>query len=377
MKNIQQIKLGILGGGQLGRMLAQKAFDFNIQLYVLDPDKDCSCKFLGNFLTIGNFRDFDTVYQFGKDKDLITIEIEDVNVDALKQLQKEGVQVFPKPEHIEMIKDKGLQKMFYKEHHLPTANFLWMDEPNWMNLENKIPFVQKLRVGGYDGKGVSVIKNQYDASKLMQGSSLIEELVDIEKEIAIMGARNEAGQIKLFPVVELVFNDEANLLDYLFSPANVSIEIELKAKEIAGKLLQEMQFVGLLAIEFFVTKKGEVLINEIAPRPHNSGHHTIEANYTSQYEQMLRAIFNLPLGNTEAIQAAVMYNVLGEKGYEGVAIAQGIEKLCEMPGAKLHLYGKTITKPFRKMGHITITAKSLQEAVDEMNELKKYFKIIA
>jgi len=372
------LRLGILGGGQLGRMLLQQSADFNVSNAVLDPDPSAPCANLCDEFTVGNFNDFDAVYQFGKRVDLLTIEIEHVNVDALDKLASEGLKIFPQPNIIRMVQDKGAQKTFYKEHNIPTAEFhLVADKKGMEDYPSFLPFVQKLRTGGYDGRGVQVIRNEADMSKGFDAPSVLEKLVDFDKEIAVIVARNEKGEMKSFPVVEMEFNPEANLVEFLFSPANIPAAIEESAKKIAEKVAAELLMIGVLAVEMFVTRSGEVLVNEIAPRPHNSGHHTIEANVTSQYEQHLRAILNLPLGSTQTIMPAVMVNLLGEKGFTGHAKYEGLEKVLAMEGVHVHLYGKKITKPFRKMGHVTCTADTLEEAFNKARVVKENFKVKA
>lgn len=371
-------RIGILGGGQLGRMLIQKAIDFDLNISVLDPTDDCSCRHICNSFTKGDFNNYEDVFNFGKNLDLITIEIENVNTQALKHLQKMGKQVFPDPETIEMIKDKGLQKAFYAENKIPSSAFILCE--NLEEIRNKtefLPFAQKLRTGGYDGKGVSIIKTEKDFDKLLDGASVLEKLVDIDKEIAVIASRNQNNEIKLFPVVELVFNAEANLVDYLFAPANITTKIEQQANEIAKTIIEKLNFVGLLAIEMFVDKQGNVLVNEMAPRPHNSGHHTIEANITSQYEQHLRAILNLPLGNTEIVLACAMVNVLGEKGFSGNTKIEGLDEILKIDGVKPHFYGKKTTKPFRKMGHVTVLDKTIEGAIEKTEVVKNTLKIKA
>ncbi|MEQ8243828.1 ATP-grasp domain-containing protein, partial [Fulvivirga sp.] len=299
-KGIQEQKLGILGGGQLGRMLVQSALDFNIDIKILDPDANAPCKNIVSEFVVGKLTDYDTVYNFGRGCDLISIEIENVNTDALKQLAKEGVKVYPQPEVVELIKDKRIQKQYYKDNNIPTAEFILTDNKETViTHKNFLPAVNKLGKEGYDGRGVQILRSEADLDKAFEAPSLLEKLVDFEKEIAVIVARNESGEVKTFPAVEMVFHPEANMVEYLFSPADISAEIESDAQEIAKTVINRLGMVGLLAVEMFVTKDGKVLVNEIAPRPHNSGHQTIEANFTSQYEQHLRAIFNLPLGNTD------------------------------------------------------------------------------
>lgn len=361
----KQTKLGILGGGQLGKMLIQAAADLNILCKVLDPDASAPCKSLTNEFVHGKLTDFQMVYDFGQDVEVLTIEIENVNTEAMEALQKEGVKVFPKPEIVREIQDKRLQKQFFKKHNIPTADFILID--NQADLKNYIDFlpaVQKLGKEGYDGRGVQKLMNKNDIPKGFDAPSLIEKFVDFEKEISVIVARNENGEVRTFPVVELVFNPVYNLVDYLFAPANISEEAEKEANRIAKLIVEKWDFVGLLAVEMFLTKEGTVLVNEVAPRPHNSGHHTIEANYVSQYEQHLRAILNLPLGSTATILPAAMLNLLGEDGYTGEAKYEGLEEVIALEGCYVHLYGKAMTKPFRKMGHVTVidsTEKGLQE----------------
>ncbi|CAN5493930.1 5-(carboxyamino)imidazole ribonucleotide synthase [soil metagenome] len=371
------LKLGILGGGQLGRMLLQKATDYNISNAVLDPDPAAPCKNISDEFTIGDFKDYDTVYKFGKKVDLLTIEIEHVNVEALEALEKEGVKVFPQPHIIKLVQDKGAQKIFYRTNKIPTAEFHLIENRQQLaEQENFLPYVQKLRMGGYDGRGVQVMKSVGDFEKGFDEPSVLEKYIPFEKEIAVIVARNESGEIKTFPVVEMEFNPEANLVEFLFSPSSVSKEIAATAEGIAKKIAEVSKIVGVLAVEMFVTKDGEVLVNEMAPRPHNSGHHTIEANVTSQYEQHLRAILDLPLGSTAVISPSVMVNLLGEKNNSGAAKYEGLEKALAIEGVYIHLYGKKNTKPFRKMGHVTVLAGSMEEARKKAILVKETIKVI-
>ncbi|MEQ8478987.1 5-(carboxyamino)imidazole ribonucleotide synthase [Fulvivirga sp.] len=367
-KGIQEQKLGILGGGQLGRMLVQSALDFNIDIKILDPDANAPCKNIVSEFIVGKLTDYDTVYNFGKGCDLISIEIENVNTDALKQLAKEGVKVYPQPEVVELIKDKRIQKQYYKDNNIPTAEFILTDNKETViTHKNFLPAVNKLGKEGYDGRGVQILRTEADLDKAFEAPSLLEKLVDFNKEIAVIVARNESGEVKTFPAVEMVFHPEANMVEYLFSPADISADIESDAQEIAKTVINRLGMVGLLAVEMFVTKDGKVLVNEIAPRPHNSGHQTIEANFTSQYEQHLRAIFNLPLGNTDILLPSAMVNLLGEEDFTGIAKYEGLEKVMAEKGVHVHLYGKLTTKPFRKMGHVTIRnndTAALKKAVD-------------
>lgn len=376
-KFYNDLKLGILGGGQLGRMLLQKAADYNISNAVLDPDPNAPCKNICDEFFVGDFNDYKTVYEFGKKVDVLTIEIEHVNVEALEALEKEGVKVFPQSNIIKLVQDKGAQKIFYRTNGIPTAEFHLIENKKQLSdQKNFLPYVQKLRRGGYDGKGVQVMKSASDFEKGFDAPSVLEKFIPFEKEIAVIVARNENGEVKTFPVVEMEFNPDANLVEFLFSPATLSKEIESNAQSIAKKIATDSHIVGLLAVEMFVTTKGEVLVNEIAPRPHNSGHQTIEGNITSQYEQHLRAILNLPLGSTEIISPSVMVNLLGEKDHTGEAKYEGLEKALAMEGVYVHLYGKKNTKPFRKMGHVTIVANTIAEAKRKAVIIKETIKII-
>ncbi len=366
----QNFKLGILGGGQLGRMLIQAGIDLNIQFLVLDPDADAPCKSLAP-LHVGKLTEYNTVLEFGEQCDLITIEIENVNTAALKELVKRGKKVFPQPEIIELIQDKGTQKQFYKEFGIPTSPFVFTQNRSEV-IANKsfLPAVNKLSREGYDGRGVQILHTEHDLHKAFDAPGLLERWIDFDKEIALIVARNEKGEIVSYPAVEMIFHPEANLVEYLFSPAHISDSVAKKAEAIAHKIIDEIKMVGLLAVEMFVTKNGEVLVNEIAPRPHNSGHQTIEGNVTSQYEQHLRAILNLPLGNTAIIQPSAMVNLLGAGGHSGLARYDGLEKVLEIMGVHVHLYGKKLTRPFRKMGHVTI----LDADVDSLKKKAKFVK---
>lgn len=372
------LRLGILGGGQLGRMLIQDAINYNVTIHVLDPDQNAPCKKLCSAFHCGSLADYDTVYEFGKDLDMITIEIEKVNVDALEKLEEEGVQVFPQSRVIRLIQDKGLQKQFFKQNDIPTSPFQFISNRETLGQSGfSFPFIQKLRRDGYDGKGVKKIDGPKDVANAFEEPSIIEELIDFEKEIAVIVARNDRGDVEAFPLVEMEFNPQVNLVEFLISPSTYAKEIQEKAEEIAKKIANDLQIVGLLAVEMFLTKDGQILVNELAPRPHNSGHQTIEGNYTSQFNQHLRAIFNLPLGNTAARNHAVMINVLGEDGYEGLAKYEGVEEILAMDGVYVHLYGKKITKPFRKMGHVCIINDNRDEAIRIAREVQNILKVKA
>ncbi|MFS2188521.1 5-(carboxyamino)imidazole ribonucleotide synthase [Mucilaginibacter sp. Mucisp84] len=372
------LKLGILGGGQLGRMLIQQAINYNVTVKILDPDREAPCRKLCDEFTVGSLGDYETVYNFGKTVDLLTIEIEKVNVDALEQLEKEGVLVYPQSRIIRLIQDKGLQKQFFKENDIPTADFQIISSLQQLQ-QSLIPFpyIQKLRKDGYDGKGVyKVIDESYLAGAFKE-PSLIEQWIDFEKEIAVIVARNENGEISTFPMVEMEFNPKANLVEFLIAPSTLPFAIQQKAEQIAKKIADSLKIVGLLAVEMFLDKQGRILVNELAPRPHNSGHQTIEGNVVSQFEQHLRAIFNQPLGDTACLNNAIMVNVLGEAGYEGPAIYQGIEKILKVPGVYIHLYGKALTKPFRKMGHVTIVDADREKAIEKARFVQKTLKVIS
>ncbi len=373
----QDFKLGILGGGQLGRMLIQSGLDWNINFSVLDPDASAPCSQIADF-THGKLTDFQAVMDFGKSCDLITIEIENVNVAALKELQKMGKKVFPQPEIIELIQDKRKQKEFYKSNGIPTADFVLVEnKAEVIQKKSFLPAVNKLGKEGYDGRGVQILRSEKDLDKAFDAPGLLEKLIDFEKEIAVIVARNESGEVKCFPSVEMVFHPEANLVEYLFSPAEISPVIERQAQHIAEDLISKLNMVGLLAVEMFVTKDQRVLVNEVAPRPHNSGHQTIEANYSSQYQQHLRAILNLELGNTATRLPSAMVNLLGEENFSGLAKYEGLEDVLKTEGVYVHLYGKKLTKPFRKMGHVTIVDEDVESLKKKVNFVKNHFKVKA
>lgn len=373
----QNFTIGILGGGQLGRMLIQSGIDYNLSFKVLDPDPDAPCKNLSDFQA-GKLTDYDTVMQFAKDCEIITIEIENVNTQALKDLAKQGKKVYPQPEVIELIQDKRSQKKFYQENGIPTAEFILTETRE--DIEKHLAFlpaVHKLGREGYDGRGVQIIKTKTDVVKAFDAPGVLEKLVDFEKEISVIAARTAKGEIKTFPAVEMVFHPEHNLVEYLFSPATVSDKVAQEADRIARHIIEALDLVGLLAVEMFVTKNGDVLVNEVAPRPHNSGHQTIEANATSQYEQHLRAIIGLPLGSTEVLIPSAMVNLLGSDGYMGPARYEGFEEVVSIPGVHVHLYGKKNTKPFRKMGHVTIVDHNIDSLKEKANFVKNTLNVIA
>ena len=374
----QQVRLGIVGGGQLGRMLIQSAIDFNIDISVLDPDPHAPCKHLCDQFQVGKLTDFDTLYHFGKTCDMLTIEIENVSVPALKQLAGEGKMVYPQPEVIALIQDKRTQKQFYRDHHIPTADFVLVENRAMLSEHvSFLPAVNKLGKEGYDGRGVQILKDEPDLAKGFDAPGILEKLIDFDREISVIVARNGRGEIATFPPVELSFHPEQNLVEYLFSPAGISSDIEEKALSIARDVITKLDMIGILAVEMFVTKTGDLLVNEIAPRPHNSGHQTIEANVTSQYEQHLRSIFNLPLGDTDMLVPSAMVNLLGEEGHTGPAYYQGMEEVLALEGTHLHLYGKKLTTPFRKMGHVTITDQDTTRLKEKAKFVKDTLKIIA
>ena len=372
----KDFRLGILGGGQLGRMFIQEAINLNVSVHIIDPDPNAPCKDISSSFEVGSLQDYDTVMAFGRDKDVLTIEIEHVNVDALEQLEKEGVKVFPQPSILRMIQDKGDQKHFYESHSIPTAPFkLVASKEEAAEAISEGPFMMKLRKGGYDGKGVTPLRNEKDLEQAFDAPCVLESFVDFETEISVIVARNERGEIKTFPTVEMAFNAEANLVEFLFSPGKLSDEVEDEAQRIATQIAEATGIVGILAVEMFVTKDQKVLVNEMAPRPHNSGHQSIEGNITSQYAQHMRSILNLPLGDTAIVKPSVMVNLLGEKGFTGDAYYEGLDDVLSIPGAYLHLYGKKTTKPFRKMGHATVVDDNLSSAVEKARKVQELLKI--
>jgi len=373
-----QQKIGILGGGQLGRMIIQHAISLNIDIHILDNDPQAPCKNIATSFQHGDINDYNTVLNFGVDKDILSVEIENVNVEALETLQQMGKKVFPQPQVLRTIKDKGLQKQFLVENNFPTAQFFIVD--NLKDIESHtdfFPAVNKLRTGGFDGRGVALLHTTKDINLAFDAPGILEKRIPFTKELAVIVARNENKQIKTFPIVECQFSPKSNLVELLFSPANVSEEIEQRAKKLAKDIIQKLDMVGILAVEFFLTEDNKLIVNELAPRPHNSGHHTIEANYTSQFEQFLRAILNLPLANTQTLMPSVMINLIGEENQYGRANIIGLEHILQQKGVFLHLYGKKETKPNRKMGHITIIHENIEEAKNIAKKLMKTTKIVA
>jgi 5-(carboxyamino)imidazole ribonucleotide synthase len=357
-------------------MLIQAGIDLNLKFNVLDPDINAPCSSLSNF-THGKLTDYETVIHFGSACDLRTSEIENVNTQALKELQSHGKKVYPQPEIIELIQDKRKQKAFYQEHKIPTAQFVLIDNKEQAKLHASIlPVVNKLGKEGYDGRGVQIIRTVDDLDKAFDAPGFLEKLIPFEKEIAVIVSRNTLGEVKTFPAVEMVFHPEQNLVEYLYSPATISKVIAEKADAIAIKIIETLNMVGILAVEMFATGD-EVLVNEIAPRPHNSGHQTIEGNITSQYDQHLRSIMGLPLGNTEIKIPSAMVNLLGEPGFTGPALYEGLTLVLAMEGANVHLYGKALTKPFRKMGHVTVVDHKRSQLMEKAKFVKHTLKVKA
>ncbi|GGE42089.1 5-(carboxyamino)imidazole ribonucleotide synthase [Psychroflexus planctonicus] len=384
MKNYfsSDFKLGILGGGQLGKMLLYETRKYDIATSVVDPNPEAPAKLAANQFQIGDLQDYETVLQFGRKVDVLTFEIESVNLEALQQLEKEGKKVYPSAETLLKIQDKGIQKQFYAEHQLPTANFrLFTSKAELteaiIRKEVDFPFVWKACKGGYDGKGVSVIKKQEDLIPLPETACMREDLIPFKNELAVIVARNVSGEIKTYPVVEMEFHPTANQVEYVLSPARISAEVEQKARKVAMRVSEAFQHVGLLAVELFQTENDEILINEVAPRPHNSGHFSIEASYTNQFEQHLRAILDLPLGETQQKLAAVMVNLVGDADHTGNVHYQNIEEIMQMPGVTPHIYGKRETRPFRKMGHVSIVHQDINEARKIAEQVKKKIKVIS
>lgn len=381
-KNLLDHKIGILGGGQLGKMLAIEAANWHLPIYILDQDQQFPAVPYATFFQAGDFKNFDDVVQFGKKVDILTIEIEQINVDALFYLENEGVKVYPKPSTVKVIQDKGLQKMFYQERDIPTAGFQLFNDGKEIKeaLKSKqitFPFVQKSRKDGYDGKGVVVVSNENEVINLLDCPSIIEERINIKTEISILVARSASGELIHYEPVEQHFNQEANLVSYLICPAELDKGILSKINEIASVIAIDLDLVGLLAIEFFLDENDDIFVNEVAPRPHNSGHHTQNSCETSQFEQHLRAILDLPLGSTRQHSIGAMVNIVGEPGYAGKTKYVGIEECMKIEGAHLHLYGKTETRPFRKMGHINIADKDRKKVLENIEKIKSTLRVIS
>lgn len=375
-------KIGILGGGQLGKMLYQAATPLHIDIHFMDQSRSFPVGQICPYFTEGNFKDFDDVISFGEDKDIISIEIEAINVDALFELEKRGKKVYPQASIIQTIQDKGLQKEFFVDHGFKSSSFITVDSV--ISLREKInqgeityPFVQKLRKDGYDGKGVQLIKNESDLVYAFDAPSVIEDLIEIAHEIAVIVARTNSGQCAVYDPVDMIFDHKANLLDYQLAPAGIADEVKSAAKVLALEISQKLGFVGLLAVEMFLDKNGELWINELAPRAHNSGHHTIEACVTSQYEQQLRCLLGLPLGGTALTSQSLLMNLLGEEGYTGSVSYEGLDRCLALEGVHVHIYGKETTRPYRKMGHVNIVDSNIESAMKKYNFIKENLKVIS
>ena len=383
MKNYfsSQFKLGILGGGQLGKMMLYDTRKYDIQTYVLDPSNEAPCKIACNHFTQGSLMDYDTVVKFGRKVNVLTFEIESVNIDALETLEKEGIQVYPQPSVLRNIQDKGVQKDFYKKYNIPTASYekyafakAVKESPQWLD---NLPFIWKSCTGGYDGKGVSVVRTASDLDTLPEVPCIAEKMIPFKNELAVIVARNVSGEVKTYPVVEMEFHPEANQVEYVICPARIDETVAQKARDIAEKVSNAFGHVGLLAVEMFQTENDEILVNEVAPRPHNSGHYSIEGSFTNQFEQHLRAILDLPLGNTDSKVASVMVNLVGDEGYTGPVKYEKIEHIMGMDGVTPHIYGKKETRPFRKMGHVTIVDHNIEKARTVAEKVKGSIKVIA
>ncbi|MBI2730600.1 MAG: 5-(carboxyamino)imidazole ribonucleotide synthase [Sphingobacteriales bacterium] len=371
-------KTGILGGGQLGRMLLQAAANYPVQTFVLENDPDCPAAHLCHQFVKGDIRNFEDVYNFGKGLDAITIEIESVNIEALEKLESEGVKIFPNPTVIKTINNKVLQKQFYKENEIPTSDFIVTQTLDELKEHiGYLPAVHKIGLGGYDGRGVQIIKTTADIEKGFDAPSVLEKMVTIKKEIAQIVAINEKGETALYPPVDMVFNPDLNLLDYQVSPADLPEKILWKVEAISIAVVKNLRSPGIFAVELFVDDKGDVYVNETAPRVHNSGHHTIEANYSSQFDMLWRIILNYPLGNTEHIIPAAIVNLLGADNYNGDATYEGLNDVLQLDNVFVHIYGKKQTKPGRKMGHVTILSSDKQELIHQANRIKNTLKVVS
>ncbi|WP_090124885.1 5-(carboxyamino)imidazole ribonucleotide synthase [Lutibacter oricola] len=371
-------KLGVLGGGQLGKMLLTETQKFDIYTVILDSAADAPCSQICNEFHIGNLMDFDTVYNFGKKVDLLTIEIEHVNIDALFKLEEEGLEVYPQPSVLQTIQHKGRQKDFFVENNIPTSPHKRFTSKEELLKETfNYPFVWKSAQFGYDGTGVKIVKNENDLNSLNDTDCIIEDLIPFKNELAVIVARNKKGDIKTYPVVEMEFHPEANQVEYVICPARIEDSVAKKAREIALKVAESFEHIGLLAVEMFQTENDEIIINEVAPRTHNSGHYSIEASYTSQFEQHVRSILNLPLGATESKAAGIMVNLVGEEGFSGKVVYENMEEILSMDGVTPHIYGKKETRPFRKMGHVTIVNDNLDEARKIAQKVKNTIRVIS
>jgi len=375
-------KLGILGGGQLGRMLLAETQKFDIHTSILENNKNAPCAEICNEFVVGDLLDFNAVYQFGKKVDILTIEIENVNLDALDKLEDEGVTIYPKPKDLRIIQSKARQKHFYVDNNISTAPFshyAYLEEliHSYENNSIAFPFVWKAARFGYDGNGVKIVRNLDDLASLPNVECITEELIPFKNELAVIVARNKDGETKTYPVVEMEFHPEANQVEYVLCPARIDSKVAEKARDVALKVVNELDFVGLLAVEMFQTVDDKILVNEVAPRPHNSGHYSIEASYTNQFEQHLRSILNLPLGNTESKVAGIMVNLVGEEGFSGAVVYQNIAEILKINGVTPHIYGKKETRPFRKMGHVTIVNSDINKAREIAQKVKETIRVIS
>ncbi|WP_457617423.1 5-(carboxyamino)imidazole ribonucleotide synthase [Lutibacter sp.] len=380
MKNYfsSTFKLGILGGGQLGRMLLSETQKFDIYTCILDSSKEAPCAEICNEFYVGDLNNFEAVYNFGKKVDLLTIEIEHVNIEALFKLEKEGLTIYPQPRVLNIIQNKGTQKDFFTENNIPTAPYQkFATLVQLLKNTPPFPFVWKSAQFGYDGSGVKIVKNENDLKALPNTPCIVEKLIPFVKELAVIVSRNKNGDLKTYPVVEMEFHPEANQVEYVICPARISEEVSEKAIQIALDVAKHFKHVGLLAVEMFQTHNNTILVNEVAPRPHNSGHYSIEASYTNQFEQHLRSILNLPLGNTDSKVAGIMVNLVGEEGYTGNVVYKNLDKILQMNGVTPHLYGKKQTRPFRKMGHITVVNNNIHEARKIAEKVKNTIKVIS
>ncbi|MDA8595891.1 5-(carboxyamino)imidazole ribonucleotide synthase [Flavobacteriaceae bacterium] len=373
-------KLGVLGGGQLGRMLLRECIKYDVQTYIMDANPDAPCKNYCDTFIQGNLMDYDAVYEFGKQVDLLTIEIEHINIDALEQLEKEGLQVFPQPHVLRTIQHKGIQKDFYEKNEIPTApyeRFENKEELRKLIKDDAYPIVWKSAQFGYDGMGVKILRGAEDVNKVDDVPGILEELIPFKNELAVIVSRSPSGEVKYYPVVEMEFHPEANQVEYVICPARISEEVSKKATEVALKVADSFGHVGLLAVEMFQTENDNILVNEVAPRTHNSGHYSIEGSYTSQFEQHLRSILDLPLGSGKSKCPAVMVNLVGAEGYQGPVVYQGMEDILKLPGVTPHIYGKKLMKPFRKMGHVTVVANEMSKARALAEQVKNQVKVIS
>lgn len=384
MKNYfsSEFVLGILGGGQLGKMMLYETRKYDIKTAVLDPSPDAPSKIACDSFYQGDLMDYETVYRFGQNVDVLTFEIETVNVAALQQLEKEGKKVYPSSKTLETIQNKGIQKKFYEKHNIPTATFTRFSNKSHLaegitTGKIKVPFVWKSTKGGYDGKGVSVVRRGSDIPKLPDTECIAEKLVDFKTELAVIVARNLSGDIKTYPVVEMEFHPEANQVEYVICPARIDQNTAQKAQAVAKKVSEAYQHVGLLAVELFLTHENEILVNEVAPRPHNSGHYSIEASYTNQFEQHIRAILDLPLGATDSKVGGIMVNLVGAEGHTGAVQYENIQDIMAMKGVTPHIYGKKQTRPFRKMGHVTIVHKDIHQARNIAEDVKNTIRVVS